>query len=147
MSELIIRRLQPAEYGAARALILASLMEHWGGLDPTLNPDLDDMAGYYRSSVFLGAFRESVLLGVGALIPEGTDAGRIVRMSVAQENRRQGVGQRILLGLLEEARKAGYRRVVLETTATWAGARRLYSRNGFRLLEVRDGDAHYEIIL
>lgn len=145
MAELTIRRLLPAEYPLARALILAGLEEHWGRLDPALNPDLDDIAGYYRDAVFLGAFAGGELVGAGALLPEQEDAGRIVRMSVAREYRRQGVGQRILMSLLDEARQAGYRRIVLETTATWEGARRLYSRNGFRLVDVREGDAHYEL--
>ncbi len=147
MEELQIRRLLPDEYPLAREIVLAGLQEHWGRLDPALNPDLDDMPRHYQLTVFLGAFHDGTLLGVGALTPEGADTGRIERMSVVAGQRRKGVGQQLLHALLHEARQAGYRRVVLETTATWEDARRLYTRNGFQLVAIRDGDAHYELAL
>ena len=42
---------------AAQRLILAGLVEHWGTLDPTKNPDLDDIQRSYvsRGHTFLVA--------------------------------------------------------------------------------------------
>ena len=63
-------------------------------------------------------------------------------MSVAASERLRGVGSRILDGLLESARAAGYRLVVLETTETWVDAIAFYERRGFREVGRRDGEVH-----
>lgn len=147
MAALMIEPLTPADQPAARALILAGLEEHWGWLDPSLNPDLDDILTSYAGAVFLAAKVDGALIGTGALIPEGAGAGRIARMSVDKAQRRGGVGTRILRALLDEARALGYRKIVLETTETWDDAIGFYLRNGFRITHRADGDAHFELRL
>ena len=47
---LRIRRFRPADQDAVKALVVAGLGEHWGGVDATLNPDLDDIASHYAKS-------------------------------------------------------------------------------------------------
>ena len=42
---------------AVRSLILDGLQEHWGSVDPTLNPDLDDLAATYAAGRVLVADR------------------------------------------------------------------------------------------
>lgn len=147
MAALMIEPLTPADQPAARALILAGLEEHWGWLDPSLNPDLDDILTSYAGAVFLAAKVDGALIGTGVLIPEGVGAGRIVRMSVDKAQRRGGVGTRILRALLDEARALGYRKIVLETTETWDDAIGFYLRNGFRITHHAGGDAHFELRL
>jgi ribosomal protein S18 acetylase RimI-like enzyme len=90
---------------------------------------------------------DGVLIGTGALMPEGDDAGRIVRMSVDKTHRRGGVGSRILRALLNHACVRGYRTIVLETTETWDDAISFYLRNGFCITHHADGDAHFELRL
>lgn len=143
LEEVTIRLFRRSDQAAARRLILHGLRERWGKLDETKNPDLDDIADYYSDGFFLVAGLRDEVIGTGALIPEAAGVGRIVRMSVARPWRRQGVGQRILEALLERARAAGYRRVVLETTATWEDAVAFYRRHGFQTVAVRDGNAHF----
>ncbi len=46
--------------------------------------------------------------------------------------------------LVRKARAAGYKRVVLETTATWTDTVAFYRQRGFRSLGMRDGDHHFE---
>lgn len=142
-----VRDLRPEDHAAARALILAGLAEHWGQLDPTCNPDLDDIAGYYADAVFLGAWADAALVGTGALTPETGGVGRIARMSVAADWRRRGIGGRILAVLCARARARDYRKLVLETTATWAEAIAFYQQHGFRPVAHRDGDLHFEMTL
>lgn len=147
MNELTIRPFQPHDQEAARRLILEGLRQHWGFLDESKNPDLDDIAASYAGGVFLVAYLGGELVGTGALLPEegprGEPAARLVRMSVAAHYRRQGIGGRILQALLEQARARGYRRVFLETTATWDDATAFYRAHGFRPLGIRDGDMHF----
>jgi len=128
---------------AVSDLIVRGLAERWGGYDPACNPDLEDFAGCYKSSVILVARRGPRIVGVGVLQPEGVDTARIVRMSVAADCRRQGIGTQILRGLLQAARARGCRRVVLETTASWESAVKFYAGRGFIAAEVRDGDQHF----
>jgi GNAT superfamily N-acetyltransferase len=142
-----IRDFTPADQVAARGLILAGLGEHWGWIDETLNPDLDDIAAHYAGETFLLVVTEKALIGTGALIREGEGVGRIVRMSVAAATRRAGVGTRLLHALLARARGRGFSKIVLETTATWHEVIRFYERNGFTLVEERDGNAHFVLTL
>jgi GNAT superfamily N-acetyltransferase len=68
-------------------------------------------------------------------------------MSVARDCRRQGIGTLILEGLLQAARERGYKRVVLETTASWESAVRFYGSRGFIPTGVQGGDQYYELAL
>ena len=132
---------------AARELVLAGLIERWGYPDVSKNPDLDDIAVRYAQATFLVVYLGAQLLGTGAIVHESEGVCRIVRMSVASHVRRQGIGKRILESLCLHAEAAGYRQVVLETTATWHDAIRFYERSGFRRLGQRDGDEHFVLDL
>lgn len=140
---MFIRLFRPEDQPAVRQLILAGLAEHWGVLDPALNPDLADIATIYGQAVFLVAFVGPQLVGTGALIPERAGVGRIVRMSVAHHWRRQGVGRQVLAELLRRAVPAGYGQIVLETTATWSEAIAFYRNNGFKEVGVWEGEMHF----
>lgn len=93
------------------------------------------------------AYRGQTLIGTGALIREDEATGRIVRMSVAIAERRAGVGTLILRELEARAKQRGFRRIVLETTATWDEVIAFYVRNGYTTLGERDGDRHFEKLL
>ncbi|MBN1250472.1 MAG: GNAT family N-acetyltransferase, partial [Anaerolineae bacterium] len=146
-----IRAFQPHDQAAAKDLILAGLEEHWGTLDPTRNPDLNDVAATYAGASFLLAVMrdDSVerIVGTGALKPHNATTGEIVRMSVAREARRRGIGRRILDALLDEARVRGMTRVILETTETWAGAIAFYLAAGFEITHYQDGDVYFSLNL
>lgn len=135
-----IRPFRPADQAAAQSLILAGLGERWGWIDYTANPDLDDIAAAYGHGWFVVALLDGALVGTGALLPEGNGGGRIVRMSVRQTLRGQGIGRRILAELTAVARRAGYHTLVLETTSSWTDAVRFYAANGFAVTRV-DVDA------
>jgi ribosomal protein S18 acetylase RimI-like enzyme len=77
------------------------------------------------------AFDGKKPVGMGGLfIPEGTSEAFIWGMWVAPGARGQGLGQSILLELLEHAQQCD-RTVLLHVTEGNDGARRLYEANGF----------------
>ena len=122
MPPVRIRPFAPADQRVARALILAGLCEHWGWLDPNLNPDLDDIAASYLAPghVFFVAQSGQALTGTGAVIVDG-NVGQIVRVAVHPQWRRRGIARALIAVLLEAARardldRDGWRRMTIGTT-------------------------------
>ncbi|MCP4417133.1 MAG: GNAT family N-acetyltransferase, partial [Chloroflexi bacterium] len=140
---IVIRPFHPQDQSATKQLILAGLVEHWGELDPSLNPDLNDIARSYREQTFLLAVQGETIVGCGALVKEGEN-GRIVRMSVSQNQRRLGIGRLLLKELQIAAQQRRFPKIVLETTQTWQDAITFYQAHGFQIVGHRNGDTHFE---
>jgi GNAT superfamily N-acetyltransferase len=138
--ELIIRPFQPEDQTAVKDLILDGLRERWKNLDPSKNPDLDDIAASYAHGAFRLAAIGGRIVGTGALIPRAGSTNEIFRLSVARPLRRRGIGSAILRRLMEEARSAGYRKIILKTTSTWKDAAAFYPKHAFRKTRLRGGD-------
>ncbi len=152
MTELAyaIRPFTSADQTAARTLILTGLGEHWGSIDETLNPDVDDISTHYppeTADFFIVEDAGGAIIGAAGLIREDEETGRIVRMSVAKSARGRGLGKRLVAQLESTARARGYRRLVCETTHDWTDAIALYTATGFTELGVRDDDRHFEKVL
>ena len=150
--EITLLPFQPADQAAVKDLILAGLAEHWGTLDPSKNPDLDDIAASYAAAsnvgaVFLVARHQDRIVGTGALVPRQYGAAEVVRMSVAADWRRQGIGRMILQALVGRARQTGFKRIILETTETWQEVIAFYLSFGFRITHYQDGDVYFEFTL
>jgi putative acetyltransferase len=145
--DITLLRFQPADQAAVKELILAGLTEHWGRLDPSKNPDLEDMAVTYEGAVFLVARHQDRIIGTGALVPRQDGTAEVVRMSVAADWRRKGIGRMILQALVDRARQAGFRRIILETTETWQEVIAFYLRFGFRITHYKDGDVYFDLDL
>jgi|SRR5579871_965700 ribosomal protein S18 acetylase RimI-like enzyme len=145
MYDTVIRPFVPPDQQAARVLILRGLGEHFGWIDETCNPDLDDIAATYTGAghLFLVAERAGTLMGTAALVlADDVRVGRrgqMVRVSVAAEARRMGVGRALVAQLVQAAREHGIERVIVETNADWDDAIGLYQRCGFTIRERRDG--------
>lgn len=137
----------PADQPAVKALVLAGLADHWGTLDPSKNPDLNDIAAAYKDAYFIVAREKDEVIGCGALVPHTPDSAEVVRMSVAAAARRRGLGRRILSALCAEAKARGFRRVILETTQTWSEVIAFYQSFGFRITHYKDGDVYFELLL
>lgn len=145
--EIIIKSLQPANQEDAKGLILEGLIEHWGFLDESLNPDLDDIATTYADGIFLIAWQGDKLIGTGAFKPHSARQVEIVRMSVNKSLRRQGIGRKILAELCQRAVDAGYEEVILETTETWQDVIDFYLDYGFETTHHQDGDVYFKMKL
>ena len=131
--ELSIRSFEARDQEQARWLILEGLGEHFGYLDETLNPDLDDILHTYLRAghVFVVACMGRELVGTGALILHGEGISEMVRISTRKTYRRRGIGQAIVTYLVDVARQRGDRRIIVKTNASWHDAIHLYQRPGF----------------
>jgi len=145
--DLSIRPIRLEDKTEAKALILEGLKEHWGSIDPQWNPDLDDITASYAGGFFLVATVGDRIVATGALVPRDGGVAEIVRMSVARDLRRKGIGSAVLRRLLDDAKSAGYRKVILETTSIWEEAIAFYNKHGFRVTHIRAGDTYFAIDL
>ena len=78
------------------------------------------------------AIYEGNVCGLGSLKSIGSEIGEIKRMFVDPNFRRVGAGRALLSGLLAEARKAGYKKVRLDSPKFMEAAHALYRSVGFR---------------
>ena len=128
-----VRPFVARDQRAVRDLVLAGLAEHWGELDPTLNPDLDDVASAYREALVLVGHLDGRVVACGALVPLADGRAEIRRMAVAADARRCGIGRLMIDHLRDAAAALGHRRLVLETTADWHPAVACYLASGFEI--------------
>jgi GNAT superfamily N-acetyltransferase len=136
-----IVRFRIDDQAQVKALILEGLADRWGGdADPTLNPDLDDIAATYADGTTLVAWLGDVPIGTGTVVPRQAGVEEVVRMSVIPSMRGRGVATRLLGRLVDAAAKRGARRVVCETCAHWESAVRLYLGFGFTITHSRDNE-------
>ncbi len=133
LSGLSIRPFQAKDQEAARQVILDSLGGHFGYIDESLNPDIDDIMASYivPGHVFVVAEVRGNLVGTGALVVGREDVGRIRRVSVQRECRRKGIGSALVKHLVGIARRRGLKRLLVETNNDWHDAIGLYEHCGF----------------
>ena len=142
-----VRPINASDQAEVRELILCGLEEHWGFRDPSKNPDLADICRSYEGATFLVGCEGDRIVGTGALKlhPGPRRVAQVVRMSVAADRRRRGVGRIILRELLRHARCLAVCTVVLETTETWHDVIRFYLAQGFTVTHYADGDVHFAL--
>jgi putative acetyltransferase len=80
---------------------------------------------------FLVAYRDGAPVGCGAIRRLDADTAEVKRMYVAPEVRGQGLGRRLVAALVDEARRLGVQRLVLETGTRQHAALALYRATGF----------------
>ncbi|MFW2380974.1 MAG: GNAT family N-acetyltransferase [Acidimicrobiales bacterium] len=138
---LVWSELDETNQAEVRSLILDGLGEHWGSINPSLNPDLDDMvATYGAGSTVVVRGSNGDLLGTGTIVMGERHVAEIVRMSVAQHARRHGIGRLIVERLLDTARSLGAVAVVLETTSAWEEVVRFYVSCGFEVTHTTESE-------
>ncbi|MEI7754467.1 MAG: GNAT family N-acetyltransferase [Actinomycetota bacterium] len=99
-----VSEFQPGDQDAVRSLILAGLGEHWGHIDESLNPDLADIASTYGHGRTLVVRRTGEIVATGTIVPRDESTAEILRMSVAADQRRSGLGRLVVEELLRTAR-------------------------------------------
>jgi GNAT superfamily N-acetyltransferase len=143
-----VRDFTPADQATVRALVLAGLADHWGEVDASLNPDLDDIAAAYAGGCTLVAEVDGAIVGTGTVVPRDALTAEIVRMSVARAARGRGIGRLLVDRLARRAADLGATRLVLETTADWHDTVAFYRSCGFEITHYDDGrfgrDAWFE---
>jgi putative acetyltransferase len=120
------------------AQIIRLLEEHLRGMyevTPHESVHALDLSGLRRPEVTMwSAWEGGELLGCGALKALDAQHGEVKSMRTARPQLRRGVATAILLEIIAESRRRGYRRVSLETgsMAAFEPARALYARFGFQ---------------
>ncbi len=129
--------LQAQRDDPRRADVVALLTEHLADMhatSPAESVHALDADGLVARGVAFWTVREGDgLLGCGALAPLDAVSGEVKSMRTTEAARGRGVATVLLAAVLEEARRRGYRSVLLETGTQpyFAPARRLYERHGF----------------
>lgn len=119
-----------------RALVFGVLAEY--GLRPapaTTDADLSDIEANYpaRGGVFeLFEDEQGNLLGTVGLYPVDAATCELRKMYFVAAVRGKGLGRYVLGRTVEQARRLGFKRIVLETASVLEAANHLYTRFGFR---------------
>ncbi len=71
------------------------------------------------------------------------DCAEIILMYVHPKHQRQGYGERLLSYVLDELRRSGYLRAVLDTAEKNEGARRFYEKLGFTMQKQYENGISY----
>ena len=146
---MVVRTFEARDQEAARNVILEGLGEHFGVIDESLNPDLDDIQASYISSgqVFLVSESEGSITGTAGLLFEIPGVARIVRMSVRSSLRRNGIATALLGALIKETQARSLSALVAHTEPHWTDATSFYKRSGFEQFAEDDVDVHLRLKL
>lgn len=118
--------------------IAAFLEEHIADMRSVTPPESKhalDLESLKKPEItFWSMWHGDSLVGCGAIKHLSSDHAELKSMRTAATTRRSGLGTRMLLYIIEEARQRGYRRLSLETGAMpfFAPARALYAKHGFQ---------------
>jgi N-acetylglutamate synthase-like GNAT family acetyltransferase len=127
-----IRPFVPRDQLECRQTILNGLAEHFGFIDESRNPDLNDIEKSYLAAGndFYVAECDGRIVGtVGLLFEPGR--ARIVRMSVAKSHRKQGVATALLDKCIAVAKDRELPEIVAFTEPHWSNAVGFYHAYGF----------------
>lgn len=131
-----IRPATNADSAAVKALIFGVLVEHGLKPDPAgTDADLDDLEGNYAArggSFSVLATKDGGIVGSVGIYAVNSEVCELRKMYLSRAYRGKGLGKALLDHGLSEARRLGFRRVVLETASVLKDAIRLYERYGFR---------------
>jgi ribosomal protein S18 acetylase RimI-like enzyme len=102
-------------------------------VDPAYEEDLRNIECVYLApgSHFWVAEAGAQLIGMVAIEQIDAETGRLRRMRVTGDWRRRGIATDLLSTTEEFCRKAGYKRIVLDTTKDQVAAHALYEKHGF----------------
>jgi len=95
----------------------------------------DELAAAGRTYLLVEA---AAILGFGGVMIVGDEA-HITNLLVAPEHRGQGLGRRLMIGLIQAAVGAGARHLTLEVRASNHAARQLYASVGMAPVGMRPG--------
>ena len=145
----LLRRYRPEDGPEVRRLVQTVLTEY--GLWEEHRTGMLDLicaerAYLERGGEFLVARRGGRVIGCGGLFPRAGRVASIQRMYLLRQERGRGLGKRILARLVGSARKAGFKRLMLETSPRFQDAIGLYLRSGFTAC-VLDDDSCCNIVM
>ncbi len=146
----LIRDFTRDDQDQVRALIQEGMRQRWGDdFDPRCNTDTDDLQESYveRGGEIVVFEADGDLVATGSLVPQGSNDGRILRMSVAGVRQGEGYGRRIVTELVERARRRGFVILHVETDTPWTDAVGFYADSGFTQVSRDEVSTHFEMVL
>ena len=104
------------------------------------DPEVDDIYGNYRESghrYYVISNGDNIVggAGIGPLKGEQASICELRKMFFLPETRGVGLGRKLLVKLMDDAREIGYRKCYLETLDRMWQAVQLYEKNGFKELD------------
>ena len=135
VSEVVFRDFQPGDREAFRTLNEAWI-EKYFQLEEKDRETLGDPDRHIlgKGGYIVMAERAGRPVGCCALIALADGCFEVAKMTVAEDERGQGVGRQLLERVIEFAREKSIRRLYLETNSKLQNAVRLYEAVGFRHL-------------
>jgi len=127
---IAIRAFEPEDVAAALALEVANQFQPW--TEGIFNDELSA-----ENRTYLVA-EDGVVCGFGGVMLVGDEA-HITNLLVSVEHRGQGIGRRLMIGLIEAAIEEGARHLTLEVRSENEAARSLYSGLGLAPVGLRPG--------
>jgi GNAT superfamily N-acetyltransferase len=133
--DLQLRPFEPGDADAFRDLNEAWIRQYFGLEEKDLLTLRDPIRNILQPGghIFM-ALVEGRAIGCCALIADGPGVFELAKMAVAEEYRGRGVGRRILVYTIEQARALGARRLHLGSNKRLENAVHLYAALGFRHL-------------
>jgi ribosomal protein S18 acetylase RimI-like enzyme len=133
----VLRPIGPDDADQLRALYALSLKNNRDGFVqcPDFHGDIFTRAQKYQNEngAMLGLFdANGRLLGFGGLKQKAPERTELCNLHLHPDYHGQGLGKRLSLALIDEARELGYEIVELHVTATQKSAVGLYGRLGFK---------------
>lgn len=138
------RKIKAADDAAVAGIIRANLEKLHLDIPGTayFDPQLDHMSAYYNAApekrAYFVALDETgrVIGGVGIAEFAGIpDCAEIQKLYLDDSTKGKGYGRELMKLAEAEARKAGYKRLYLETHSNLTVAMKLYEKLGFRQIE------------
>lgn len=127
---ITIRAFEPSDVAEALALERANQPQPWseGIFD-------DEISGDNRTYLIA---EDDRLIGFGGVMVIGDEA-HVMNLLVDPDHRGQGIGHRLMTGLMDAAIQEGARHMTLEVRMQNLAARALYSSLGFAPVGIRKG--------
>lgn len=136
-SRVRLRQARDADGPAVAALVRRALGEYRLRYDPDgIDRPLLTPAAHFRrpGRRFWVLEAGGRVIGTAAVDRRDRRTCELMKMYLDRRHRGRGLGRRLLRAALRFARRAGYRRAVLETNSCLTAAIALYEKAGFRLL-------------
>jgi putative acetyltransferase len=152
MKNIVIRPIRQADNAAIAAIIRRSLKEFHADKPGTVYFDdsTDHLFELFRStpgSLYLIAENDQTIIGGAGIfptdnLPDGTC--ELVKLYLSRESRGSGTGSKLMDACFDGARKAGYRKIYLETMPELKKAVSIYERAGFKYLSAPLGNSGHD---
>lgn len=135
MMNIEVREFNNDEVDQIKSFVLVIFKEFGWEYSPEYDADIDDLVGFYKSecesSRFWVAVEDGRVIGTAGIKDLKDGRAKLWKMYVEKAHRSQGIGTRILNGVIEFCRDNGFEKIELITDPKLKIARKFYDKYGF----------------